>query len=102
MTFVGSLTEDGSETAPFEETLSFENGEFLSKACVPYGFGKAPYKATKEGDKIQWSAIVPDADTEGEKAEWSGTVVNGKLTGTMIWSKTDETIEYSVDAETPR
>ena len=60
MKFEGSLTEDGSKAAPFEETLIFENGEFLSKACIPYGFGKAPYKATREGDRIKWSAVVPN------------------------------------------
>ena len=102
MKFEGSLTEDGSKAAPFEETLIFENGEFLSKACIPYGFGKAPYKATREGDRIKWSAVVPNSDSEGDKAGWSGSVVGDKLTGKMIWSKANETIEYTVDAETPR
>ena len=60
--FEGSLTEDGSAAAPLEETLIFENGEFLSKACIPYGFAKAPYKATREGDRIKWSAVVPNSD----------------------------------------
>jgi hypothetical protein len=102
MKFEGSLTEDGSQAAPFEETLIFENGEFLSKACIPYGFGKAPYKATREGDRIKWSAAVRNSDSEGDKAGWSGSVVGDKLTGKMIWSKANETIEYTVDAETPR
>ena len=102
MKFEGSLTEDGSEAAPFEETLIFENGEFLSKTCIPYGFGKAPYKATREGDKVKWSAVVPNSDSEGDKAKWSGSVVGDKLTGKMIRSKANETIEYTVDAETPR
>ena len=53
MKFEGSLTEDGSQAAPFEETLIFENSKSLSKACIPYGFGKAPYKATREGDRIK-------------------------------------------------
>ena len=74
MKFEGSLTEDGSKAAPFEETLIFENGEFLSKACIPYGFGKAPYKATRDWDRIKWSAVVPNSDSEGDKAEWSGSV----------------------------
>ena len=103
MKFEGSLTEDGSQAAPFEETLIFENGEFLSKACIPYGFGKAPYKATREGDRIKWSAVVPNSDSDGGgKAGWSGSVVGDKLTGKMIWSKANKTIEYTVDAETPR
>ena len=113
MKFEGSLTEDGSQAAPFEETLIFENGEFLSKACIPYGFGKAPYKATRQGDLdnvfenakygIKWSAVVPNSDSEGGgKAGWSGFVVGDKLTGKMIWSKPNETIEYTVDAEAPR
>jgi hypothetical protein len=102
MKFEGSLTEDGSKAAPFEETLIFENGEFLSKACIPYGFGKAPYKATRGGDRIKWSAVVPNSDSEGDKAEWSGSVVGDKLTGKMTWSKANETIDYTVDAETPR
>ena len=102
MKFEGSLTEDGSEAAPFEETLIFENGEFLSKACISYGFGKAPYKATKEGDRIKWSAVVPNPDSKGDKAVWSGSVVGDKLTGKMTRSKANETIDYTVDAETPR
>ena len=102
MTFEGDLVEFGSEAAPLEDTLTFENGEFLSKACVRYGFGKAPYKATREGDKVKWSAVVASSEPEGGKAEWSGTVVGDKLTGTMIWSKADETIQYAVQAETPR
>jgi hypothetical protein len=102
MKFEGSLTEDGSEAAPFEETLIFENGEFLSKACIPYGFGKAPYKATREGDRIKWSAVVPNPDSKGDKAVWSGSVVGDKLTGKMTRSKANETIDYTVDVETPR
>ena len=31
MKFEGSLTEDGSRAAPFEETLIFEKGEFLRR-----------------------------------------------------------------------
>ena len=102
MKFEGSLTEDGSAAAPSEEALIFENGEFLSKACIPYGFAKAPYKATKEGDRIKWSAVVSNPDSKGDKAVWSGSVVGDKLTGKMIWSKAKKTIEYTVDAETPR
>ena len=102
MKFEGSLTEDGSAAAPLEETLIFENGEFLSKACIPYGFAKAPYKATREGDRIKWSAVVPNSDSEaGGKAGWSGSVVGDKLTGKMTWSKANETIDYTVDAKTP-
>ena len=102
MKFEGSLTEDGSEAAPLEETLIFENGEFVSKACIPYGFAKAPYKATREGDKIKWSAVVPNSDSKGDKAVWSGSVVGDKLTGKMTWSKANETIDYTVDAKPPR
>ena len=102
MKFEGSLTEDGSAAAPLEETLIFENGEFLSKACIPYGFAKAPYKATREGDRITWSAVVPNSDSKGDKAVWSGSVVGDKLTGKMTWSKANETIDYTVDAKTPR
>lgn len=102
MTFEGDLVEYGSESAPSEDTLTFENGKFLSKACVRYGFGEAPYKATREGDKIKWSVVVVSSEPEGGKAEWSGTVVGNKLTGTMFWSRADETIQYAVQAETPR
>ena len=102
MKFEGALKEEGPETAPFEETLTFENGEFLSLACVPYGFGKAPYKATREGDKIKWSAVVPNMESEGDKAEWSGTVVGDKISGKMIWTRAGETIEFALDGETPR
>ena len=88
---------------PIRRALIFENGEFLSKACIPYGFGKAPYKATREGDRIKLSAVVPNSDSEGgNKAEWSGSVVGDKLTGKMTWSKANKTIDYTVDAETPR
>jgi hypothetical protein len=102
MKFEGSLTEEGSAKAPIEETLTFENGEFTSEACIRYGFGTAPYKVTREGDKITWSAVVSSSESNGGKAEWSGTVVGGKLTGRMIWTKPDETIDYVVEAETPR
>jgi hypothetical protein len=103
MKFEGSLTEDGSAAAPSEEALIFENGEFLSKACIPYGFAKAPYKATREGDTIKWSAVVPNSDSsKGNQAVWSGSVVGDKLTGKMTWSKANETIDYTVDAKTPR
>ena len=36
------------------------------------------------------------------KAVWSGSVVGDKLAGKMTWSKANETIDYTVDAETPR
>lgn len=97
MKFEGSLVEDGSAAAPNEETLTFEKGEFISMACVSFGFGKAPYTAAKEGDKITWSAEVPSSLSEGEKAVWRGTVIGDKLTGVMIWEKAShETIEFSV------
>lgn len=98
MKFAGTVTEEGKQKGD-EDILFFDGGAFVSEACVPYGFGKAPYSATGEKDGVAWHCEVPSTKHQGEKLIWDGIVKGDKLTGTMLWVKADgKTITYSIQA----
>lgn len=54
MAFVGHVDPKGS-TANGEDEVVFQDGQFLSTSCSKYGFGSAPYtasRADKQSPKI--------------------------------------------------
>lgn len=97
MKFGGTITEKGKSNGD-KDTLLFENGTFISTACVRYGFSKAPYSSKKAKRGINWSAEVPGTKHPGEKIAWNGTVTGDALTGTMVWKNAKKETEYSVQA----
>lgn len=67
------------------EIISFAKGRFDNDNCHLWGFGDAPYTAVESGDSITFKTTTT-SEKEGSMT-WNGVVVNGKLSGTMTWSK---------------
>lgn len=81
--FIGELGEKGKPSGDVDE-YSFRAGMFHSLACDAYGFGPAPYHATK-GDGIEFESQTV-SPTEGHM-EWKGRVKGKSLVGTVVWTK---------------
>jgi len=78
--FNGIVLECG-KTSGDADTLTFIDGRFRSSACDQYGYGDAPYAATRSGE-----TFVFEAETESPKygkLRWKGTVRGPRLDGTM-------------------
>ena len=82
--FTGQTGPKG-KAAEGPDTLIFEGGTMRSTGCDAYGFGAAPYVATREGDRIRFTATTTSPD-EG-KIEWTGSVRGDVLEGTFVWKK---------------
>jgi hypothetical protein len=91
MKFEGTVTREG-RTKGDKDTLVFENGQFVSTACVRYGFDKTAYSAKRKGKETSWSVDVFSTKHQGEKMSWTGTVAGGSLDGKMYWMKNDGTV----------
>ncbi len=83
-TFVGQLGEKGKEKGD-NDTFTFADGKFHSKACDPYGFGDAAYTTSINGDATTFETETVSSK-EG-KMKWAGTVKGEMLDGTVIWYK---------------
>ena len=96
--FEGIVTEEG-KTKGDKDTITVEAGQFVSEACVPYGFGKAPYLAKKWKAGITLHVEVPSSKHKDEKLVWDGVVKGNVLTGKMVWMKNGKSTNYSVEAK---
>ncbi|MFB3880291.1 MAG: hypothetical protein ACE149_03460 [Armatimonadota bacterium] len=74
-----TLNTEGEKPVP--DTLVFGEGEFDSKACHAYGFGKGPYNAMKNAGETTFTAFTTSS-TEGTM-EWRGEVKGDKIAGAM-------------------
>lgn len=80
------------------EHISFANGRFDNDNCHLWGFGDAPYSAIESGDSIKFKAMTT-SEKEGSMT-WNGVVINGKLSGTMVWSKQGQSdLAYTFSSE---
>lgn len=74
--FHGVFIERG-KTSGDADTLTFKDGRFRSSACDKYGYSDAPYRATAQGDVVQF-----ETETESPRygrLVWKGVVRDGKL-----------------------
>lgn len=78
-TFKVTLTQPDGKQNP--DTLAFASGTFDSEACHAYGFGKAAYRAKKDGAAVVFDAVTTSA-TEG-KGAWKGKVDGSRIEGTV-------------------
>jgi hypothetical protein len=91
-TFVGESGEKGKAKGEAEEIV-FQDGTLRSKPCDKYGFGAAPYKATKGEAGISFEAETV-SPKEG-KIHWKGRINRDNLEGTFVWTKAGQAdIEY--------
>ena len=98
MHFAAGIIREGDEQAqkrPLEDMLLFEDGNFSSVVCKRYNFESAPYWIRREGDRIHFLAEL-SSPTDG-KMVWKGTIQEGKLSGTMRWTR--KRWYWTIDAE---
>jgi hypothetical protein len=84
--FQGQVGLKGSKKGD-KDVLVFEDGRFLSTACVAYGFSWARYAATgtKGGVTFRAKPKNNDADT----LSWTGTLKGGRIEGVAIHRSKD-------------
>lgn len=78
-----SEADNGNE--PLRDTLNFNDGQFSSVICQRYNFSSAPYWIRREDDQVHFLAEL-SSPTDG-KMVWKGTIRDGKLEGTMRWTR---------------
>ena len=86
-TFSGELGESGAAKGKADD-LVFENGQFVSTACVEYGFTSAAYKASEKGGVITFSAKA--TNLKGESMNWSGIVSEGSVKAKAVYLSGDK------------
>lgn len=76
---------NGNPAEAAMESITFKEGRFDNDNCHLWGFGDAPYTASREGDSIVFTATTT-SPKEGSMT-WKGTIKDETLHGTMTWSK---------------
>lgn len=61
MRFVGEWTYEW-ETEPVEGLLIFEDGEFVSRGCLEWGYEPAPYYVRRDDEGLHFHARLPNPD----------------------------------------
>ena len=77
--FVAEAGEKGKAADEKNDIISFKDGKFHSSACDQYGYGKADYKASAQGDSIAF-----EVETKSEKdgrLVWKGSVKGDQIEG---------------------
>jgi hypothetical protein len=88
-------SDSAAPTEPLMDRLFFANGMFSSKICERYGFVPGAYWVRGTADAIEFTAVL-HSPTDGVM-EWKGTVKDGKLDGTMRWTR--ERWYWTIEAE---
>jgi hypothetical protein len=74
----------------FLETLTFEDGRLAVDELARRGFSPAPYTPAMSG--YGWSFTAEQRSPTEGRAEWSGDVTDGRLTGTLVWTKSSGSV----------
>ena len=94
--YLGEAGEKG-KAANEKDEITFAAGQFHSRGCDPYGFGKGAYKATTKDGTTSFEATTTSVK-EG-KIQWTGTIKGDALDGRYVWTKAGQApIEYWVKA----
>jgi len=83
--FAGTTGEAGKATGDKDE-LVFTGGKFRSTACDTYGFGSAPYTASRNADGSVGFQATTSRPKEGT-IHWRGQVHGGAIAATYVWEK---------------
>src|SRR3954463_3089848 len=78
--------DDGGK--PYEDTLTFKGGKFLSEKCKAHGFAEAEYEADTRGGQAATFTATAKSKKEGS-AKWTGTMAATQIQGTLKWTKAD-------------
>jgi len=87
--------DSSAPSEPLLDRLFFVDGMFSSKICERYGFVPGAYWVRGTADAIEFSSVLL-SPTDGVM-EWKGTVKDGKLSGTMRWTR--ERWYWTIEAE---
>ena len=90
-TFAGELGAKGDPSGDKDEFV-FQQGKFVSTACIAYGFNEAPYAAAEEGGDISFTAEPTNA--ESETMSWRGIVRNDEIEGAAVHRAEGKQTEY--------
>lgn len=84
-TFITDFFEEGVKGESSKDTLRFANGTCHSTMCDEYGFSKASYAVSKEGENLTFTATTV-SDVDGEML-WRGIVTGKRIAGNVVWNK---------------
>ena len=80
--FVADAGMKGKDADEKGDVITFNGGSFHSSLCDQWGYSKAAYKASANGDAVQF-----EAETQSEKdgrLVWKGTVRGNDIEGTFV------------------
>ena len=77
------LTGEQGKGDHHADTITFENGKFRSIDCENWGFGPAPYTATRNGETFLFEAVLRSEDRG--TLTWRGTITGDKAKAQFHW-----------------
>ena len=80
--FVADAGPKGKPADEKDDVITFADGQFHSRLCDKYGYGKGTYKATKVGDVIEWETETM-SEKDGRNV-WKGTIRGSEIEGTLV------------------
>ena len=91
--FKGELTDKATSKTDSDQFI-IEDGTFVSKECLQYGFDKSPYTASGNGSEINFEATA--VSREKGKRLWKGKTHRESIEGTVTWIMDgQDQVEYS-------
>lgn len=87
------ITPEGATIPHHVDRVRFENGNFVSVIFERRGFQPTTYNSTGAADAATWEVAQGD-DTVGRLA-WKGQIEGEKLTGTLMWTQPDGTVQQN-------
>lgn len=89
------ITQEGMTLPQYVDRVRFEEGKLVSVIFTRKGFPTVSYTEAKKGDSVVWGANQK-SDALGE-LEWHGELMDGKITGALVFKQTDGTaISYAL------
>ncbi len=86
--------DDGGK--PYEDTLIFKTGKFVSESAKAHGFGVTEYDADVRGGQAMTFIATAKSEKEGTM-KWTGTATLGEYQGSIAWTKADgSTVTFTV------
>ena len=82
--FIGHVGPKGAD-ANGEDELIFQNGMFLSSGCIRYGFEAAPYRASRQNDRVLFE--VETLSSRHGRIVWRGQVQGNRAEAVYLWTK---------------
>jgi len=81
--FVADAGLTGKPADEKDDVLTFANGKLHSSSCDKYGYDKGDYKASKNGEAVEFEAVTL-SEKYGRNV-WKGTIKGDNIEGTMVF-----------------